>query len=143
MLAAPPVAGLLSGARPGQVAAQLALAGLKHARHPLATGQGQTCPSLRACDASKAPGRIPAQPFYAPLPACEGGCPLPFSGWRLAKRKHSVSAPTMRGQTPDRDLPHLPRTPPSGTQKGWGGSWRGALLSPSSAAARWACAEHM
>ena len=46
--------------------------GLKHARHPLACGQGQTRPSLRACDANKAPSQIPPQPFSASLAACPG-----------------------------------------------------------------------
>ncbi len=46
--------------------------GLKHARHPLACGQGQTRPSLRACDANKAPSQTPPQPFSASLAACPG-----------------------------------------------------------------------
>ena len=43
--------------------------GLKHARHPLATGQGQTRPALRASDANKAPTQRPPQPFSVPLVA--------------------------------------------------------------------------
>jgi hypothetical protein len=47
--------------------------GLKHARHPLACSKGQTCPSLRACDANKAPRQAPHRLlsprwWYAPAP---------------------------------------------------------------------------
>ena len=68
MLAVPPSAGLLSVCSYGAGGcATRPLQGLKHARHPLAAGQGQTCPSLRASDANKAPGQRPPQPFDAPL----------------------------------------------------------------------------
>ena len=105
MLAVLPSAGLLSGARTVQVAAQLALSGLKHARHPLAAGQGQTCPSLRASDANKAPGQRPPQPFDAPLSACDGSCPLTGEAWRINGRAQTVA---LTSGSPPGQQPQLP-----------------------------------
>jgi hypothetical protein len=148
MLAVLPSAGLLSGARTVQVAAQLALSGLKHARHPLAAGQGQTCPSLRASDANKAPGQRPPQPFGAPLSACGGTCPLTAQGWRMPTSACAVGFGSGKcgwslAFTHDPSHAWTFAHATSGAKQGCGGSWRGALLAPSSATARWACAQRM
>ena len=46
--------------------------GLKHARHPLAKGKGQTWAGLRACDAHTGAPPATDSALVAPLEACQG-----------------------------------------------------------------------
>ena len=109
-------------------------------------------------------GAHPAAPSALFLPAC-GAATLLVLVARSAVRVHAVSCKTQGWVSAGHSLRVIPRAwlclaepswcsslrrrnaqrPPkyvSGT-KGWGGVRPGALLAPSSAAARWACAQHM
>jgi hypothetical protein len=114
MLAVPPSAGLLSGARPGQVAAQLALWAQTCSPSPcLQQGANQTLPARLRRQQGAPPGTASA--LVTPLVACHDPA--------AAACGHHLASTTVKAC---HNLRRWRAT--SGAKKGWGGIWPGALL---------------
>ena len=104
---------------------------------PWPQARGRPAPPCAPPTPTRRPPRGPLNPF----PSRSWRCHISRSGCShiCASRTTASQAKRSNGSAASRGG----RSTGSGASKGWAGVWPGALLAPSSAAARWACAQRM